>query len=63
MRWLRPVRPGMTLRFSSEVCGKQELASRPDLGLVLSRNKAHDEAGDLVFQFTGKGFVQRRPKA
>jgi acyl dehydratase len=63
MRWLRPVRPGMTVRFSSEVCGKQELASRPELGLVLSRNEGRDENGDLVFRFTGKGFVQRRPKA
>jgi acyl dehydratase len=63
MKWLKPVRPGMTVRFSSEIIGKKELASRPDMGLVLSRNKGHDEEGDLVFQFTGKGFVQRRPKA
>jgi len=63
MKWLKPVRPGMTIRFSSEIIGKKELASRPELGLVLSRNKGHDEEGDLVFRFTGKGFVQRRPKA
>jgi acyl dehydratase len=63
MKWLNPVRPGMTIRFSSEITGKKELASRPELGLVLSRNKGHDEDGDLVFRFTGKGFVQRRPKA
>ena len=63
MKWLKPVRPGMTVRFSSEITGKKELASRPELGLVLSRNKGHDEDGDLVFRFTGKGFVQRRPKA
>lgn len=62
MRWIRPVRPGMTLRFFSEVCGKQELASRPQLGLVLSRNEGRDETGALAFHFTGKGFVQRRPK-
>jgi len=62
MKWLKPVRPGMTIRFSSEIIGKKELASRPEMGLVLSRNKGHDEDGDLVFRFTGKGFVQRRPK-
>jgi acyl dehydratase len=62
MKWLKPVRPGMTIRFSSEITGKKELASRPELGLVFSRNKGHDENGDLVFRFTGKGFVQRRPK-
>jgi len=63
MKWLKPVRPGMTIRFSSEIIGKKELASRPEMGLVLSRNKGHDGEGDLVFRFTGKGFVQRRPKA
>ncbi len=63
MKWLKPVRPGMTVRFSSEIIGKKELASRPEMGLVLSRNKGHDEDGDLVFRFTGKGFVQRRPKS
>jgi len=63
MKWLKPVRPGMTIRFSSEITGKKELASRPELGLVLSRNKGHDEDGDLVFRFTGKGFVQRRPNS
>ncbi len=63
MKWLKPVRPGMTVRFSSEIIGKKELASRPELGIVLSRNKGHDEDGDLVFRFIGKGFVQRRPKA
>ena len=63
MKWLKPVRPGMTIRFSSEIIGKKELASRPEMGLVLSRNKGHDEDGDLVFRFTGKGFVQRRPKS
>jgi len=62
MRWLRPVRPGMTLRFSSEVCGKVELKSRPEMGIVLTRNEARDENGALVFVFTGKGFVQRRPR-
>jgi len=63
MKWLKPVRPGMTIRFSSEIIGKKELNSRPEMGLVLSRNKGHDEDGDLVFRFTGKGFVQRRPKS
>ena len=61
MRWLKPVRPGMTLRYSSEVVEKIELRSRPDLGLVKSRNEARDENGELVFSFIGKGFVERRP--
>jgi acyl dehydratase len=62
LRWLKPVRPGMTLTYSSEVSGKVESRSRPEWGLVMSRNEARDETGALVMSFIGKGFVQRRPK-
>lgn len=62
LKWLKPVRPGMTLTFSNEVANKVELKSRPDMGLVESRNEARDEKGEVVFSFIGKGFVQRRPK-
>ncbi|HUO94351.1 MAG TPA: MaoC family dehydratase [Rhizomicrobium sp.] len=61
MRWIRPVRPGVTYRFSSETVEKVELKSRTDIGLVKSLNEARDENGELVFSFIGKGFVQRRP--
>lgn len=63
LRWLKPVRPGMTLTYSSEVSAKVESRSRPEWGLVFSRNEARDETGALVMVFTGKGFVQRRPRA
>jgi acyl dehydratase len=62
LRWLKPVRPGMTLTYSSEVTAKVESRSRPEWGLVMSRNEARDETGALVMSFIGKGFVQRRPK-
>jgi acyl dehydratase len=52
----------MRLTYSSEVVGKTELKSRPGHGLVLTRNEARDEAGELVFVFTGKGLVERRPR-
>jgi acyl dehydratase len=61
MRWMRPVRPGMTLTYTSEIVGKVELRSRRDVAIILSRNEARDEKGELVFRFTGKGLVQRRP--
>jgi len=63
MRWLKPVRPGMTLRYASTTVGKVELKSRSDVAILLTRNEAHDAAtGELVFAFTGKGLVQRRPR-
>jgi acyl dehydratase len=62
MRWLKPVRPRMTLRYSLTPIEKVDLKSRPELGLIKNRAEAHDEAGELVFSFTGKGFVARKPR-
>ena len=61
LKWLKPVRPGMTLFYSSEVVGKVDLKSRPALGLVRSLNEARGENGELFMSFIGKGFVARRP--
>ncbi|HEY1710391.1 MAG TPA: MaoC family dehydratase [Rhizomicrobium sp.] len=61
LRWVKPVRPGTTLIYSSEVIEKVELKSRPQWGLVKSRNEARDESGALYMSFTGKGFIARRP--
>jgi acyl dehydratase len=61
LRWLKPVRPGTTLIYASEVTEKVELKSRPQWGIVKSRNEARDESGELYMSFTGKGFVARRP--
>jgi acyl dehydratase len=62
LQWLKPVRPGMTLRYCTEVIDKVELKSRPEWGLVKTRVEARDEGGILMMRFTGKGFVHRRPK-
>lgn len=61
LRWVKPVRPGDTLTFSMETVGKRDLASRPALGLVLSRNEARGANGELYMSFTGKGLVPRKP--
>ena len=61
LRWLKPVRPGMTLHYSTEVTGKRALASRPDRGLVITYNEARDGDGTVVMSFTGKVFAPRRP--
>jgi len=61
LKWLKPVRPGMTLFYSSQVVGKVDLKSRPALGLVRSLNEARDANGDLYMSFIGKGFVARKP--
>ena len=62
LRWVKPVRPGDTLTFTMETVGKRDLASRPALGLVLSRNEARSPDGTLYMSFTGKGLVPKRPE-
>jgi acyl dehydratase len=62
MRWVKPVRPGMTLCYSTEVIQKVDLKSRPDFGLVKSQNEGRGPGGELYFSFIGKGFVPRKPK-
>jgi acyl dehydratase len=62
MRWLKPVRPGMTLRYSLTPIEKVDLKSRPELGLIKNLAEARDETGELVFSFTGKGLMARKPK-
>jgi acyl dehydratase len=61
LRWIKPVRPGMTLTYSTETIEKVDLKSRPELGLIKSRNEARDENGALYMSFIGKGFVFRKP--
>ncbi len=63
LRWLKPVRPGTTLHYTSETIEKVALRSRPELGLVKTRNEARDQKRELVFSFVGKGFVRRNPAA
>jgi acyl dehydratase len=60
LRWLKPVRPGMTLHYSTEVTAKRALASRPDRGLIITNNEARQADGTLVMRFTGKVFAPRR---
>ncbi|GLV27594.1 acyl dehydratase [Sphingobium sp. TomTYG75] len=46
LRWLRPVRPGDTLRGASEVVEKKASRSRPEMGIIKSKVtifNQHDE--------------------
>jgi len=60
LRWLKPVRPGTRLWFSTEVIGKSEWKSRPAFGLVLSNNQALDGIGEVFMRFTGKVLLARK---
>jgi acyl dehydratase len=61
LKWLKSVYPGDTVRYSSRVTGKRELASRPQWGLVFSMNEGFNQKDELVFSFEGKVFTARLP--
>jgi len=60
MKWLTPVRPGDTISYSTRVVEKIDLASRPNWGIVISRNEGVNQKGELVMSFLGEVFVERR---
>ena len=63
LRWLRPVRPGDTLRAHLEVVGKRELASRADRGLVRLATRVYNQHEQEVMSMTSLGLFRRRPPA
>ena len=60
LRWLKPVRPDMTLHYSTEITAKRALATRPDRGLIITHNEARSDDGGVVMSFTGKVFAPRQ---
>ncbi|MBB3771860.1 acyl dehydratase [Angulomicrobium tetraedrale] len=59
LKWLRPVRAGDTLTFSSEFVAKKPSQSRPEWGLVFTHDTAIDQEGRLAFELTNCVFVER----
>ncbi|MBS9478577.1 MaoC/PaaZ C-terminal domain-containing protein [Ancylobacter radicis] len=59
LKWLRPVRAGDTLTFESEIIAKKPSASRPEWGLVFTRDTGTDQHGHLAFEVTSCVFVER----
>ena len=60
MKWPNPVRPGDTITYSSTVIEKIEMKSRPQWGIIRSRNVGINQHGQTVLEFTGQGMIERR---
>jgi acyl dehydratase len=61
LRWIKPVRPGDTLRVRSTVIEKVDLKSRPDRGIIRSRNEVFNQKNELVMSLIGQGLTLKRP--
>lgn len=60
VRWVKPVRPGDTLRLKSTVLETRASASRPDMGTVRSRSEVYNQHGELVMHMSGVGMFRKR---
>lgn len=60
VRWLKPVRPGDTIRAQRTVLETRASQSRPEMGLVKHRWEVFNQDHDLVMTIEGYGMFQRR---
>lgn len=63
LRWLKPVRPGDTLRGRFTVLEAKLSRSRPEWGIVRSRGEMVNQDDDVVMQVEAVNFFGRRPTA
>jgi len=60
VRWLKPVRPGETIRATRKVVETRASKSRPEMGLVKTIWEVFNQDGELVMTMEGYGMFQRR---
>lgn len=60
LKWIKPVFVGDVISYRSVAEEKIELRSRPEWGLLVTRNEGVNQHGDVVFSFVGQVFVERR---
>ncbi len=61
VRWLRPLRPGDTLRARFSVLETTPSKSRPTMGVVRSKIEAFNQDAELIMTLEGIHFIGRRP--
>jgi acyl dehydratase len=61
LRWLRPVRPGDTLRATVTVQEQRPSTSKPDRGIVRLHWTALNQRAEPVLTMTSMQLVKRRP--
>lgn len=62
VRWLRPVRPGDTLRTIFRVIEARPSATKPDRGILRAAMRVINQHGEDVLTVSTATFVTRRPQ-
>ena len=60
LKWLKPVRPGDTIRAQRTTLGVRASASRPEMGLVKTRWEVFNQDAEQVMIMEGYGMFRRR---
>jgi acyl dehydratase len=63
LRWPWPVYAEDVISYATEVIDKRASISRPQWGIMTSRNTGTNQDGSLVLMFVSSAFVQRRTAA
>jgi acyl dehydratase len=61
VRWLKPVRPGDTLRARVRVVAVEPSRSKPDRGVMRSHGEMLNQRDEVVMSLEGMGMFLRRP--
>lgn len=62
LRWLKPVRPGDTLRVVSRVLAVTASRSKPDRGAMTMAHETYNQQGEMVLSCECAHFLRRRPR-
>lgn len=60
LRWVKPVYPGDELRVETEVIAKRRMKSRPDMGLMKSRQTVYNQDDEIVMTMISNGLIKVR---
>ena len=61
LRWIRPVRPGDTLRVQAEVTSSMPSKSRPDRGRTGFQHRVLNQNDEVVMSYQCVNILARRP--
>ena len=61
VRWLKPLRPGDTLRARVEVTETRASQSKPDRGVIRCRHQLLNQHDEVVMSMHGMGMYKKRP--
>jgi acyl dehydratase len=61
LRWVRPVRPGDTLRMRVTIVEARVSASRPDRGIIRPFSELLNQRDEVVLSMKPINFLRRRP--